>query len=349
MDAVGSPYGWAGSGDSRVGSAAPVGRSRTENPFRDALLGGKFACTAEYNPPRGALPERVRGEGTRLRGFDAVNVTSNSRAHVCMASGYTCALLEQIGVPTIMQVTATHMNLVAIQSDLLGAAAVGIRNVLLLTGDPPRIGDHPKEFAYYERNSVGLLQMMCRLRDQGEFAASTPEAPLRLEGELDLFLGAGFDPCVSNPEAELRQIERKLEAGARFFQSNVITNMDDFARLWDRMVARGLHEQAHFLGGVLPFRTVEHARMVSTLPGVRPSEMLLNRMAGAADPREEGISICAEICYALRRMGVHGVHIMTGGWRASIAATVARRARLLPPLRMRAGTGAATAAEAQRV
>jgi|SRR5581483_645523 len=301
-----------------------------ENRFREALRRGQFVRTAEYNPPRGPLAERVREEGMRLREFDAVNVTSNSRAHVCMASGYTCALLEQIGITTVMQATATHMNLVAIQSEILGAAAMGVRNLLLLTGDPPRIGDHPRDFAYYERNSVGLLQMVRRMRDAGEFASSTPEAPLRVDGQLELFLGAGFDPCLANPDAELRQIERKLEAGAEFFQSNVVTSIDDFSRLWERIVARGLHERAYFLGGVLPFRNVEHARKVSSLPGVRPSEPLLARLAAAPDPREEGIAICVEMIEAMRRMGLHGVHIMTGGWRASIAATVARRARLLP-------------------
>jgi methylenetetrahydrofolate reductase (NADPH) len=308
--------------------------SRPGNRFVEALRAGRFVRTAEYNPPRGPLGDRVREEGARLREFDAVNVTSNSRAHVCMASGYTCVLLEQAGVSTVMQLTATHMNLVAIQSEVLGAAAMGIRNLLFLTGDPPRLGDHPKDVAYYERNSVGLLQMVRRMRDAGEFAASTPEAPLRLDGQLDVFLGAGFDPCLANPDAELRQIERKLEAGAQFFQSNVVTNLDAFAPLWERIVARGLPQRAYFLGGVLPFRSVQHAQMVSSLPGVMRSDPLLARMAAAADPRAEGIAICVEIVDALRRMGLHGVHIMTGGWRASIAATVARGAKLLPPLKV---------------
>lgn len=327
------------------GRAAPTSASVSSpgTRFREALRAGKFVSTAEYNPPRGALADRVREEGARLRDFDAVNVTCNSRAHTCMSSGYTCVLLEQMGVPSVMQMTATHMNLVALQSELLGAAAMGVRNVLMLTGDPPRIGDHPQEFAYYERNSVGLLQMVSRLRDTGEFASSTAEAPLRLEGELDLFFGAGFDPCLANPDAELRQIERKLDAGAQFFQSNVLTSVDEFARLWERIVARGLDQRAYFLGGVLPYRDLKHAQIISTLPGVRQSDSALARMAAAADPREEGIAICVELIEAIRRMGLHGVHVMTGGWRASIAATVGRRAHLLPPLKARPKVGAAVA------
>lgn len=332
MEAFPPPNGPAAGVDTDLDRSKPAAARAAPNRFREALRRGKFVRTAEYNPPRGALPDRVRAEGMRLRDFDAVNVTSNSRARTCMASGYTCALLEQIGVHTVMQLTATHMNLVAIQSEVLGAAALGVRNVLLLTGDPPRIGDHAKEFAYYERNSVGLLQMLGRLRDQGEFASSSPESPLRLEGELDLFLGAGLDPCMANPEAELRQIERKLEAGAQFFQSNVITDVDVFARLWDRIVAKGLHERTCFLGGVLPFRSVRHAQMVSSLPGVQHSDALLARIAAAADPADEGIAICVEIIHAAEKMGLHGVHIMTGGWPASVAARVGRRARLLVPL-----------------
>jgi methylenetetrahydrofolate reductase (NADPH) len=293
------------------------------------LASGSFAVTAECGPPRGADPEVIRRKGGYLKGFvDAVNVTDNQTAVVRMSSMAACLILREMGLDPVLQMTVRDRNRIALQSDILGVAALGIRNILCLSGDHQSFGDHPGAKNVYDVDSIQFIDMARAMRDEGRFASGA-EITVR----PDIFIG-----CVENPFAdpfEIRalRLAKKITAGARFVQTQCIFNVEKFAR-WMEMVRNlGLHEKACILAGITPMKSPGMARyMKNSVPGMDVPDELVERMASVPKERqrEEGITICLETIERVRAIeGVAGVHIMAIEWE-EIVPDIVKSAGLHP-------------------
>ncbi|MDD3845172.1 MAG: methylenetetrahydrofolate reductase [Syntrophorhabdaceae bacterium] len=278
------------------------------------LSRGHFAVTAECGPPRGADPESIRRKGGYLKGsVDAVNVTDNQTAVVRMSSMAACLILKEAGLEPILQMTVRDRNRIALQSDILGAAALGIRNILCLSGDHQSFGDHPGAKNVHDIDSVQLVDTVRTMRDEGRFLGGD-----EIKGRPELFIG-----CVENPFAdpfEIRalRLAKKIKAGARFVQTQCIFNVEKFAR-WMAMVRDlGLHEKAFVLAGITPMKSPGMARyMKNSVPGMDVPDHLVERMASVPKERhrEEGIAICLETIEEVKAIeGVAGIHIMAIEW-----------------------------------
>ena len=291
------------------------------------LESGRFAVTAEAGPPRGAVPRVIQRKGELLKSCcDALNVTDNQTAIVRMSSLSSCILLKQLGAEPIMQMVCRDRNRIAMQSDILGAVALGIGNILCLTGDYQSFGDHPTAKGVFDLDSIQLIQMLCQMRDEKKFLSGE-----KVSGEVPLFIGAVENLYADPFEYRVLRLAKKVKAGADFIQTQAIFDVSKFAK-WMEMVAdRGLDKEVHILAGVIPIRTVGMARyMRDNVPGVSVPDEIVTRMEDAKDAREEGVKICLEIIEQIKDIpGVHGIHIMAVGWE-DIVPTIVERAGLLP-------------------
>ena len=284
---------------------------------------GQFVVTGEVAPPKGAGRSALERLADQLRGHvDAVNLTDNQRGLARMSSLGAGVVLQQQGFEPIMQMTCQHRNRIALQADALSAAACGIHNLICMTGDHPRIGDHPEAKNVLDLNSFQLVKIMRTLRDQSCFQSGTPlvDAP-------GFFLGA-----VANPNIErAARLEKKIESGAEFIQTQILFDMERFQSWMNDARAASLHQGAHILGGILVLRSAQQARFLRDhLPGSRVPEWVVERMERAADAEREGIAIAAELTTTLREIdGVHGVHLMSVGWTKAIPRVI-EAANLLP-------------------
>ena len=274
------------------------------------LRSGRFAVTAELNPPDSADPHAVYDRALVLASVcDAINATDASGANVHMSSVGMCALLTRAGYEPVMQVSCRDRNRIAIQGDLLGAAAMGVRNVLCLTGDGVQAGDQPEAKPVFDLDSISLLRTARMLRDEGRFLSGRP-----LETRPAFFLGAAENPFAPPYDFRALRMAKKIEAGAEFFQTQFCF---DVARLREFMadVRRlGLHQKAHLLIGVGPLRSARAAEWTRThVPGVVIPDEVIRRLRGVPPDRqaEEGKSLCIDIIQQVREIeGVHGVHVM---------------------------------------
>lgn len=291
------------------------------------LESGGFAVTAEAGPPRGSAVSVIQRKGELLRTLcDAVNVTDNQTAIVRMSSISGCILLKQLGVEPVMQVVCRDRNRIAIQSDILGAVALGIGNVLCLTGDYQSFGDHPAAKGVFDLDSIQLIQMLSQMRNEKKFLSGE-----KISGEVPLFIGAAENPFADPFEYRVLRLAKKIKAGADFIQTQAIFDMGRFAE-WMRMVTdRGLDKETHILAGIIPIKSVGMARyMRDSVPGVKVPDGIVTRMEDAKDAREEGLEICLEMIEQIKDIpGVHGIHIMAVGWE-DIVPRIVERARLLP-------------------
>ncbi|MBX0330353.1 methylenetetrahydrofolate reductase [Oscillochloris sp. ZM17-4] len=287
------------------------------------LAAGQIVVTGEVAPPKGASPDRLLqlAEGMRAS-VDAINLTDNQRGVARMSALGAAALLHQIGVEPIMQMTCQHRNRIALQSDALSAAALGVRNVLCMTGDHPRIGDHPEAKNVLDLNSFRLIGMLRKLRDDAAFESGTP-----LKDAPQFFIGG-----VANPNVErAARLEKKIETGAEFIQTQLIFDVARFRQWMSDVRAAGLHRQAHIIAGVMVLRRPNSAVYLRDhLPGTLMPDGIVDRMLAAADSEREGIAIAAELVSELLGVeGVAGIHIMSVDWTRSIPQIV-ERAGLLP-------------------
>lgn len=302
---------------------------RTKSNIERILEAGGFVVTSECGPPRGADAEVIRRKGELLRGVvDAVNVTDNQTSVVRMSSWASCLILRQMGFDPILQVVCRDRNRIAIQSDLLGAAALGINNVLCLSGDHQRFGDHPRAKNVFDLDSVQLIQVVRVMRDEGRFLSGE-----ELRGRPVFFIGAAENPFADPFEIRALRLEKKVRAGAQFIQTQCIYNVERFER-WMGMVRElGLHERCAILAGVTPLKSVGMARYMKTqVPGMDVPDELINRLKGVPKERqaEEGIRICVETIQRLREIpGVRGIHIMAIEWEEKVREIV-EMAKLLP-------------------
>jgi len=272
--------------------------------LRERLESGQFVITTEMEPPKGTDLSQFLSTAALLKGkVDAINVTDNQRAIMRLSSVGGATLLVREGLEPILQLTCRDRNRMALQSDLLTAAVLGVRNVLAMTGDPVDAGDHPMAKAVFDISSAALLELIGQL-NLGHDGAGHP-----LEGKTDFFCGATVNPCVEPLEPELKRFEEKIAAGARFFQTQAIYDLEAFARFI--AIARKL--PVYILAGLIPLRSVRMAHFLNEkVPGIRVPTAMIERLDRAADPIECGLAIAAEIVEALRQL-CQGIHLMIVG------------------------------------
>jgi methylenetetrahydrofolate reductase (NADPH) len=304
-------------------------KSNSAGKLEKILAGGGFAVTAECGPPRGADAEVIREKANALNGYvDAVNVTDNQTAIVRMSSIAASAHLLTMGLEPVMQMVTRDRNRIALQSDVLGAYSLGIRNILCLSGDHQTFGSHPEALNVFDIDSMNLLRMVLEMREDGKdmsgFELKTPPR---------MFIGAAANPFADPFEYRVIRLAKKIDAGADFIQTQCVYNIDRF-RDWIRMAREeGLTEKAYILAGVTPLKSEGMARYMSKrVAGMDVPEPLIKRMAGVPKNKaaEEGLKICQETIAQLREMeGVHGIHIMAIEWEEIVGAIV-ESAGLLP-------------------
>jgi methylenetetrahydrofolate reductase (NADPH) len=271
--------------------------------FRQAAQSGQFLITAEVMPPKGGDPSHMLKMARKLEGrVHAVNITDGSRAVMRMASLASAVLLHQAGIEPICQMACRDRNRIALQADLMGAHALGIHNILALTGDPVKAGDHPEAKGVFDLESVRLL----RLINQLNLGVDIHDHPLS-DGPLDLFVGAAVDPQLPSWSGLQRRFERKVEAGARFFQSQMITDFERLGKFMDQ-VAVGCDRPV--LAGIFLLKSAKNAEFINrNVPGAQIPQHIVERLAQATDPLREGMQIAAEQVQAARQL-CQGVHMM---------------------------------------
>jgi methylenetetrahydrofolate reductase (NADPH) len=291
------------------------------------LASGKFAVTAEAGPPKGTSAEVIRKKGESLRDCcDAVNVTDNQTAIVRMSSLAGCLLLKQQGVEPVMQMVVRDRNRLALQADVLGAVALGIGNILCLSGDHQKFGNHPTAKGVFDIDSIQLIQTLKRMRDEKKFISGDD-----VSGEVSLFIGAAANPFADPFEYRVNRLAKKIKAGADFIQTQAVYDLDRFTRWMKMAEERGLDQQTHIMAGVIPIKSAGMARyMRDYVPGVIVPEGVVTRMEQAESAKEEGLRIVLEIIEQLKGIpGVQGIHIMAVGWE-DIVPELVEKAGLMP-------------------
>ncbi len=293
------------------------------------LTAGYFAATGELGPPKSADAEVIRRKAKVLKGLvDGVNITDNQTAVVRMSSIASGAILLQEGLEPIIQMTCRDRNRIAIQADLLGAYALGMRNLLCLSGDHQTFGNHPGAKNVYDIDSLQLLQIVRAMRDEKKFQGG--EA---IEVEPRFFLGAAANPFADPFDYRPLRLAKKARAGADFVQTQLIYNVPKFAEYMKRVRDLGAHEQVYILAGVGPVKSPAMARYMQTkVAGMDVPDWVVQRMEQVPkeERKKEGIRICAEIIQQVREIpGVAGVHIMSVEWEEAIP-EILELARLLP-------------------
>jgi methylenetetrahydrofolate reductase (NADPH) len=285
--------------------------------LRSRLESGQFAVTAEISPPRGADAKAIRRKVEPLRGWvDAVNVTDNAGAHVRMASWAGSLLAAQAGVEPVMQVTCRDRNRLALQSDLLAAGALGIPNLLLMTGDHPRFGDHPDATPVFDLDGIGLIQAARTMRDEGVLLSGRP-----LSVRPDWLIGAVENPFAPPTGQRAAILGKRAAAGAQFVQTQFVFDVAAFGRWMGEVRDLGLDQRCRILAGVGPVRSLRVLGHLRGLPGVHiPGEVDRRlRAVPAARVAEEGQAMCAELIEQVRQIpGVSGVHVMAPGHEHAI-------------------------------
>jgi len=303
---------------------------KTNSNLERALESGKFAVTAEIGPPKNADPEVVRRKARIMKGYiDAFNVTDGQTAVVRMASWAACLIGREEGIDPIVQMTCRDRNRIALQMDILGIAALGINNVLCLTGDYVTMGNHPSAKPVYDLDSIQLIKVVKSMRDEKRFQNGE-----EMDVEPRLYIGAVSNPFGGYPlQVDVLRLEKKVEAGADFIQTQCVFNLEKFEE-WMKLVRqKRLHERVHILAGITPLKSYRMAKyMNENVPGIEIPEKILSRMSSVPKEQagEEGINICVEIIEKLKEVeGVHGIHIMAIGWE-DVVPELVKRAKLLP-------------------
>ncbi len=291
------------------------------------LESGKFAVTAELGPPKGTNQAAVQKKAELLRGAcDAINITDNQTAITRMSSLACCILVKQMGLEPVMQMVCRDRNRIAMQSDILGAVGFGIKNILALSGDHQKFGNHPMAKNVYDMDSIQLVQVLARMRDEKKFQSGDT-----FTGEAPLFVGAAENPYGDPVEYRVLRLAKKAKAGASFIQTQAIFNVEKFAAWMEQVRARELDKQIHILAGVIPMKSAGMARyMRDGVSGLEVPNELVQRMEKAQDAKEEGVKICLEIIDQVRQIpGVHGIHIMAVGWEEMVP-VITEKAGLTP-------------------
>jgi methylenetetrahydrofolate reductase (NADPH) len=290
------------------------------NPFRDSLRSGHFTVTAELTPPRGASLDALTVAVNDLRpAVTAINLTDGAGARVRMSSAAAAIHVKQSGIEPILQVTCRDRNRIALQSDLLGTAAFGVRNVLVLTGDSVEAGDDADAKPVFDLDSRQLISALRKMSIEAKTLSGS-----ELASAPDFFLGAADAPIDISNDWMPDSLRAKRDAGAHFVQTQYCFDMNLLERYMVRLGDDGLTKDMYFLIGLGPLRSAQGARwMRDNLPGTVMPDGIIRRMEAARDPRAEGIAICAELLQQARDIdGVAGAHLMAPGLHQEIAETV---------------------------
>jgi len=293
------------------------------------LSAGKFAVTGELGPPRGADAEVIKEKAKHFKAtVDAINITDNQTAVVRMASWAACTLLIREGLEPNYQMVCRDRNRIAMQSDILGAYALGIRNMLCLSGDHQIFGDHPKSKKVFDIDSVQLIGMVKKMRDEKTFlnGEALTKAP-------EMFIGAAANPFAEPYEFRVHRLAKKIAAGVDFIQTQCIYNMERFRAWITQARDMGLTEKVYILAGVTPMKSLGMARyMQKNVPGMDVPDWVIKRIEGVEKKAQaaEGIAICCEQIEEFKTMkGVAGVHLMAIEWEHRVPEIV-QKAGLLP-------------------
>ena len=300
---------------------------KTKSNIERLLEAGKFVVTSECGPPRGADAEVIREKAALLKGVvDAVNVTDNQTSIVRMSSFSACLILKEMGIDPIWQIVCRDRNRIAIQSDILGAAALGINNILCLSGDYQSFGNDKKAKNVYDLDSTQLIATVKQLRDEGKFLGGENEKDREVKGRPNLFIGAAENPFGDPFEIRAMRLGKKVRAGCEFIQTQGIYNLEKFAKWMEMVRDLGLHEKCAILAGVIPLKNAGMAKyMKNFVPGMDIPDALIDRLKGVPKEKqgEEGIKICVEqIEYVKQIPGVRGVHVMAIEWEEKVAEIV---------------------------
>lgn len=272
------------------------------------LRAGTFAVTAELSPPDSADPEEVYSRAAVFDGYvDAMNATDGSGANCHMSSVGVCALLTRIGYGMVMQVSCRDRNRIGIQGDVLGAAAMGVANVLCLTGDGVQAGDHPEARPVFDLDCVSLLETLRIMRDEQRFLSGR-----KLSSSPRVFLGAAANPFVPPYAFRPQRLAKKVAAGAQFVQTQYCYDIPRLQQYMQRVRDLGLHEKCFILIGVGPLASANAARWIRDhVPGVHIPDDVIQRLVHADKPKREGRKLCVELIQQIREIeGVAGVHVM---------------------------------------
>ena len=276
--------------------------------FERVLRAGHFAITTEIAPPDSADPDEVLKRAALFDGYvDAINATDGSGAHCHMSSLAVCAILTRVGYSPILQISCRDRNRISIQGDTLGAAALGVCNVLCLTGDDVGAGDHPEAKPVFDLDSISLARTLRTMRDESRFLSGR-----KLDLEPRLFIGSSINPFVPPVENRADQLAKKIASGAEYIQSQYCFDMDILKDFMARAVDMGLTENAFILIGVGVLPSARTAKwMRENVPGVHIPDAIIKRLDGADKPLREGRNICVELMQQIKEVpGVAGVHVM---------------------------------------
>ncbi|MBI1871123.1 MAG: methylenetetrahydrofolate reductase [Chlamydiae bacterium] len=272
--------------------------------LQEKLLSGKFVITAELSPPKGPDVTELVTKAKGLREWvDAVNLTDNNRAVVCMGSIAASRLILDEGLEPITQLTCRDRNRMGLQSDLLGACALGIRNLLVLTGDPVKVGDHPDSKEVFDVDSLQLMKMAVGLNQGLNFSGK------EFNGKTDFFIGAAANPGAKDLAIELSKFQKKIECGAQFFQTQGVYEVKPFQNFMDQVRLFSVP----VIAGIILLKSAKMARFLNEkVPGVHVPEHFIDQLEKAPDPIEAGVQIAAQAIQDL--VGVaQGVHLMCLG------------------------------------
>jgi methylenetetrahydrofolate reductase (NADPH) len=290
------------------------------------LRQGEFVVTAELNPPKSASGTAVKRRAGLLKGsVDAVNVTDSNRGVAAMAALPAALLVREAGVEPIVQFTGRDRNRIALQADLLGAAALGLSNFLFMSGDDPKHGNHPDAVHVKDLDGVGLVKMAVTMRDDHKFLSGD-----EIKQAPEYFIGATASPFTKPMSADLERTVEKINSGADFLQTQPVFDLATFSQWLAELRRVSGGREAAVIAGVLVLRSVEQAERLARVAGVVLGHEIIDRLKKAADAEQEGIVIAVEMAKSLRALpGVHGVHLYSIEWPEAVP-IVAERAGLLP-------------------
>lgn len=302
---------------------------KSDSNLEKVLKGGHFAFTGELGPPRGTNANEVREKAAHLKGMvDAVNITDNQTAVVRMSSWAASLILLQEGLEPNFQMVCRDRNRLAMQADILGVYAHGVRNMLCLSGDHQQFGDHPTAMGVFDIDSMQLISMVKTMRDEGKFLSGA-----EIEEPPKLFIGAAANPFAQPHQWRVHRLAKKINAGVDFIQTQCIYNMERFREWMKQANDMGLTEKVYILAGVTPMKSLGMARyMKAKVPGMDVPDDIIKRLQSADKKKvaEEGIKIACEQIEEFKEMkGVAGVHLMAIEWEHKVP-EIAEKAGVLP-------------------
>jgi len=293
--------------------------------LKEKIESNEFIICGEIGPPQSCNGKIIVEKSKHFKGYvDAVNITDNQTATVKLSSIASAKILIDENIEPIMQITCRDRNRLAIQSDLLGAAALGITNVLCLTGDHQTLGDQPEAKGVFDLDSIQLISAVNQLNNG--YLLSGKE----MKCKTTFLIGAAENPFAEPFEMRLIRIFKKIDAGARFIQTQAIFDLEIFCKWMEKVVEMGLHKKAAILAGVMPIKSIKTLQwMKERVPGIRINNDIVDRMKNTKSPEDEGIKIAVETIKTIKNLqGISGIHLMPTQWE-SITPTILKEAGLI--------------------